>query len=165
MSISIRSINDSELHVITRLSAEIWPIVYKSIISEEQISYMLKRMYSHEVLEQNLSEGHHFLIATIDNQDVGYAGFQPHYPRLDFAKLHKLYVLPALHKTGVGSALFEQTIKKCKMAHCNHLVLQVNKTNPAFHFYQKKGMYIEEEAIIDIGNGFVMDDYIMRLDW
>jgi hypothetical protein len=43
--------------------------------------------------------------------------------------------------------------------------LQVNKTNPAFHFYQKKGMYIEEEAIIDIGNGFVMDDYIMRLDW
>jgi GNAT superfamily N-acetyltransferase len=88
-----------------------------------------------------------------------------HFPRLDFSKLHKLYVLPEIHHSGIGGALFDSVVKASKTEHCKHLILQVNKINPARQFYQKKGMYIDKEAVFDIGNGFVMDDYIMRLDW
>jgi hypothetical protein len=63
MSITIRAIGSSELHLVTELSAQIWPIAYKEIITQEQIKYMLSTMYSQEALEQNLSDGHVFLIA------------------------------------------------------------------------------------------------------
>jgi GNAT superfamily N-acetyltransferase len=165
MSLTIRTIGRSELDLITALSAQIWPIAYKEIITQEQIKYMLNTMYSQEALEQNLSDGHVFLIAERDGKSVGYAGYQVHFPHLDFSKLHKLYVLPELQHSGVGGALFDSVVKASKNQHCKHLILQVNKINPARQFYHKKGMYIDEEAVVDIGNGFVMDDYIMRLDW
>jgi GNAT superfamily N-acetyltransferase len=165
MSLTIRSIGRSELHLVTELSAQIWPTAYKEIITQEQIKYMLNTMYSQEALEQNLSDGHVFLIAELDGKPIGYAGYQVHFPRLDFSKLHKLYVLPEIQHSGVGGELFNAVVTASKNQHCKHLILQVNKINPARHFYHKKGMYIDEEAVFDIGNGFVMDDYIMRLDW
>lgn len=165
MALEIRTITESELHLITELSAKIWPIAYKEIITKEQITYMLSTMYSQETLEINQRDGHVFLIAELDDKPVGYAGVQPKYPQLEFSKLHKLYVLPETHHAGIGTALFNEVVNLSKGQHCNHLILQVNKNNPALQFYHKKGMYIHEEAVFDIGNGFVMDDYIMRLDW
>ena len=165
MALTIRSIGRSELHLVTELSAQIWPIAYKEIITQEQIKYMLNTMYSQQALEQNLSDGHSFLVAERDGNPVGYAGYQVQFPSLEFSKLHKLYVLPETQQTGVGSALFNEVVSGSKNEHCKHLILQVNKINPALQFYHKKGMYIHEEAVFDIGNGFVMDDYIMRLDW
>ena len=42
------------------------------------------------------------------------------------------------------------------------LMLQVNKQNiKAISFYRKAGFSVREEAVFDIGNGFVMDDYVM----
>jgi ribosomal protein S18 acetylase RimI-like enzyme len=165
MALTIRTIGSSELHLVTELSAKIWPIAYKEIITQEQITYMLNTMYSQQALEQNLSDGHTFLVAEHGRTPVGYAGYQVQFPTLEFSKLHKLYVLPETQQTGVGSALFNEVVSGSKNEHCKHLILQVNKINPALQFYHKKGMYIHEEAVFDIGHGFVMDDYIMRLDW
>lgn len=165
MSLAIRTIERNELHLITELSAQIWPIAYKEIITQEQIKYMLSTMYSQEALEKNLSDGHVFLIAERDGQAIGYAGYQVNFPQVEFSKLHKLYVLPKTQHNGVGGALFNAVVSDSKNKYCHHLILQVNKINPALGFYHKKGMYIHEEAVFDIGNGFVMDDYIMRLDW
>lgn len=164
MSFKIRAITHLELPIITSLSAQIWPMAYKDILTQEQIQYMLKNMYSQQALEQNILDGHTFLIAESEGKALGYAGYQLNFPQLEFCKLHKLYVLPKLHQTGIGSALFNEVITQIKANHCCHMLLQVNKNNPALQFYQNKGMYIHEEAVFDIGNGFVMDDYIMRLD-
>ncbi len=165
MALKIRSLEPSELSLVTLLSAQIWPIAYKEIITQEQIKYMLNNMYSQHALEQNLRDGQTFLIAEQDGKPVGYAGYQVHFSHLECSKLHKLYVLPVSQHSGLGSALFNAVVNASKNEHCNHLILQVNKINPAVEFYRKKGMYIHEEAVFDIGNGFVMDDYIMRLDW
>lgn len=165
MSLLIHTLGREELHLVTELSARIWPIAYSEIITQEQIKYMLKTMYSQQELEQNLSDGHVFLLAEHDGRPVGYAGYQVHFPQLEFSKLHKLYVLPEIQHVGVGGALFESVLSASQKQQCKHLILQVNKNNPALQFYHKKGMYIHEEAVFDIGNGFVMDDYIMRIDW
>jgi ribosomal protein S18 acetylase RimI-like enzyme len=46
---------------------------------------------------------------------------------------------------------------------CRSLVLQVNKRNDiAVAFYRKAGFSVREEAVFDIGGGFVMDDYVME---
>jgi len=42
------------------------------------------------------------------------------------------------------------------------LVLQVNKQNlDSIAIYLKAGFTVREETVFDIGNGFVMDDYVM----
>jgi hypothetical protein len=41
--------------------------------------------------------------------------------------------------------------------------LQVNKQNNAQQFYSKHGFTIREASILEIGGGYIMDDYIMEL--
>jgi hypothetical protein len=43
------------------------------------------------------------------------------------------------------------------------IYLNVNKHNSAVEFYLKKGFIKDREMVLDIGNGYVMDDYVMRL--
>jgi ribosomal protein S18 acetylase RimI-like enzyme len=38
----------------------------------------------------------------------------------------------------------------------------VNRDNPAIQFYQKFGFEIIDKEDIDIGNGFLMEDYVMK---
>ena len=41
--------------------------------------------------------------------------------------------------------------------------LNVNKYNTAKLFYEKLGFKITKEEVIDIGNDYVMDDFVMNL--
>ena len=45
---------------------------------------------------------------------------------------------------------------------CSTLILNVNKNNvQAIRAYEKNGFAIREAVVVDIGGGFVMDDYVM----
>jgi ribosomal protein S18 acetylase RimI-like enzyme len=72
-------------------------------------------------------------------------------------------VLPAAQGTGAGKALLNQAIEVAKAAGSSSIFLQVNKLNTAYTFYLKHGFIKEVEFKFDIGNGFFMDDYVMRL--
>lgn len=122
-------------------------------------------MYSLSALETAHKDGQRFLLAYLDSKPVGYAGFEIGTPDMNHCKLHKLYVLPSLQGSGIGKELLLKTQNLADATRCQSMFLQVNKRNPAVQFYQKMGMYVREEAIFDIGNGFVMDDFIMQLDW
>jgi ribosomal protein S18 acetylase RimI-like enzyme len=40
--------------------------------------------------------------------------------------------------------------------------LNVNKNNPAIKFYERMNYKVSNQIVINIGNGYVMDDYIME---
>ena len=63
----------------------------------------------------------------------------------------------------MGRALFEKAKERATETRCKAIFLQVNKANQAKNFYLQLGFQVREEAVFDIGNGFVMDDYIMAL--
>ena len=44
----------------------------------------------------------------------------------------------------------------------SRIILNVNKENSAKSVYESQGFNIYEEGVFDIGNGFVMDDYLME---
>ena len=73
--------------------------------------------------------------------------------------------MPAAHGTGTGKALLNKAIETAKDNNANSLFLQVNKHNNAYTFYLKNGFEKESEFKFDIGNGFYMDDYVMRLSF
>lgn len=159
----IRSADQDDIPTIGYLAHTIWPEVYSSYITQEQLQYMLRMMYSPDVLEQQMeTKQQQFIIAEIEGQEVGFAA----YGKLHEAtwKLHKLYVLPSMHGKGIGRALLDMVEEEVRTHQGAHLVLNVNKQNKAIRFYTSLGFEIEEEVILDIGHGFVMDDYIMGKD-
>jgi len=66
-------------------------------------------------------------------------------------------------KKGIGQTLLKYAIDKGRQNKMTQLDLFVNRTNPAVHFYKKKGFSIVEEVDLDIGNGYFMNDYRMKL--
>ena len=73
--------------------------------------------------------------------------------------------MPTAHGTGSGKALLNKAIEVAKVEGSKSIFLQVNKHNNAYSFYLKNGFIKEEEFKFDIGNGFYMDDYVMRLNF
>jgi GNAT superfamily N-acetyltransferase len=131
---------------------------------------MLDWMYSDESLSGQFEKGHQFFIAQLNGSDIGFCSVSAE-PLNETGniqnayKLNKLYVLPAAHGTGSGTALLNKAIEIAKTACSTSLFLQVNKHNNAYEFYLKKGFIKESEFKFDIGNGFYMDDYVMRLSF
>jgi len=166
---------------IRSVSERTWPSTYGHIISQAQIDFMLDWMYSNDSLEKQMNTGCEFYIASIKKENgdweaVGFCSVSPEDEEEDnnsieevegsnAHKLNKLYVLPAAQGTGAGKALLNKCIEVAKAAGSSSLFLQVNKLNNAFTFYLKKGFIKEREFKFDIGNGFYMDDYVMRLNF
>ena len=78
-------------------------------------------------------------------------------------KIHKIYVLPETQGLGLGKLLFEKVREEAIKANQEAIFLNVNKYNNAQHFYTKLNFEIVKEEVIDIGRGYVMDDYVMEV--
>lgn len=157
---------------IRSVSERTWPSTYGHIISQEQIDFMLDWMYSDESLAAQFEKGHQFYIASLNGDPIGFCSVSAETNEVknevinEVAKQHKLnklYVLPSAHGTGSGKALLHKAIEVAKAAGSTSLFLQVNKHNNAYTFYLKNGFIKESEFKFDIGNGFYMDDFVMRL--
>ena len=113
---------------------------------------------------QMTQDGHVYFIAYADGLPVGYVSVRPE----GEGKVHleKIYVLPAWQKKRVGGALFRHAVAYVRKRHpgARAIELNVNRRNPALDFYRHMGMRIDRQGDFDIGNGFYMNDYIMRLD-
>ncbi len=167
----LRTATLTDRALIRSISERTWPSTYGHIISQEQIDFMLDWMYSDASLEKQMDSGCVFYIASIKKEneqwdDVGFCSVGPEETESSKShKLNKLYVLPAAQGTGTGKALLVKAIEFAKAAGSSSIFLQVNKHNDAYSFYLKQGFIKEAEFKFDIGNGFYMDDYVMRLNF
>jgi GNAT superfamily N-acetyltransferase len=150
-----------DIPVVQSLADEIWHRHYPGIISHEQIEYMLAQGYSREALTRFVyADGAGLALAEIDDHAVGFAAWY----RADDAttKLDKLYVLPAHHGSGIGRALIEHVASFARDRRCTTLTLNVNRGNTAaIRAYERCGFAIRERGDFPIGNGFVMEDFVM----
>ena len=160
--IYLRKANEEDLPIIRTIAEQTWPTAYGDIISQEQITFMLEKMYNKGELLGQMLQGHHFVIASELNEDVGFAGFSVIDAETRTFKLHKLYVLPKMHGKGVGKILMNEVVSQVKAQGGESLQLNVNRANKAKDFYEKAGFKIKETVDLDIGNGFYMNDYVME---
>jgi ribosomal protein S18 acetylase RimI-like enzyme len=160
MTISIAQ--KSQLFIIKELAYTIWPVAYGEILSQEQLDYMLNLIYTIESLEKQVDNNHVFLLVEDDNQFIGFASYELNFENSNKTKIQKLYVLPEIQGKGIGKHLINY-IKQIAIDNKNSgLILNVNRFNIAKEFYLKYGFEITKEIKIDIGNNYIMDDYIME---
>lgn len=150
----------TDIPLIQELGSRIWPPTYSDILSSEQIDYMLAMMYSAESLKNQMDCGHEFLIISELEMHIGFASFSE--IENNIYKLHKIYVLIEQQGKGRGSFVITEILNTVEKRGAIALRLNVNRHNSARTFYEKLGFNTIGEEDIDIGNGYLMNDYVME---
>lgn len=163
MSIEILKVEtDEELHEVADLATEIWHECFPGIISMEQIEYMVEKFQSYQAMkEQIYGQGYSYLAVREDGKLCGYIGVKPEDDERFF--LSKLYLRADKRGKGIASSMLNRVFDEARRSGKKLVYLTVNRhNNHAVAVYKKTGFIITRQAVADVGNGFVMDDYIME---
>jgi GNAT superfamily N-acetyltransferase len=157
----IKKAGINDIALIRELTFRVWPQTYASILSQEQINYMLEMMYSEYSLKKQMTEDDcEFIIVYENGNPVGFASYSEE--ETHKWKLNKIYVLQNQQGKGTGKYVINYIIEEIKKQNACSLYLQVNRYNNAKTFYEKLG-FTEVNCInLDIGNGYFMNDYVME---
>ncbi len=158
-TINLIKANLNDVELIERLARDIWHHYYPNIISMEQIEYMLAKMYKKESLIEQMTEKNDvFYLININNEPKGFISITQTGEGDYF--LSKFYILQTTAAKGKGTRAFKQLLSVLQP---NTISLTVNRQNyKSINFYFKNGFVIEKVADFDIGNGFVMNDFVMK---
>lgn len=148
-----------DLKSIQAMAHIIWHATYNEILPEGQTAYMLEELFNLPTLEQRFEEGADYFIAEIDHEPVGFAEILP--LEEGTTKLSKIYILPRYQGKGLGKKLLHACEKLAKIRGSNKILLNVNRHNKAYTFYEAMGYHILKEVDIPIGP-YEMNDYVME---
>jgi ribosomal protein S18 acetylase RimI-like enzyme len=158
--------NREQLLVIRNLAYTIWPSTYGEILSKAQLEYMLDSFYSITNLEKQMDNGQVFELLFEETNTIGFVAYEFNCNFEKFSqpltKIHKIYLLPEMQGKGFGKFMIDEIVRIAKSNNQKGIYLNVNKYNSAKFFYEKLGFVISKEEVIDIGNDYVMDDYVME---
>ena len=157
---TIEALAPGDVEALCALARSIWRAHYPPIIGTAQTEYMLAQRYDPAVVLAELGRGDVWW--DVLREDGELAAFASTLRTGDELKLDKLYVDPARQRRGLGAMLIGRACERARALGLRSLVLAVNKHNhTAIAAYRKHGFVIRESVVKDIGEGFVMDDYVM----
>lgn len=160
--IEISPVTPADVDAIARLARSVWQEAYPGIISQQQIDYMLEQRYNPaRLLEELATPAICWDQIRVDGALAGFASTQPGNAAGE-TKLDKLYIDPTRQRLGLGGRLIAHVSARALAQGGHTLLLAVNKQNGrAIAAYRKNGFAVRESVRVEIGNGFVMDDFIM----
>lgn len=160
--VEFKKASEKDIPLLQQLAEKSWNSAYANILSKDQIEYMLSEMYSYTEISNHLKNPnyHYYLIL---NNDVasGFIGLEFHYEK-DTTKLHRIYLLEEFKGKGLGKKAMNFLKEKVAETSNNRIILNVNKDNSAKKMYESQGFKVYHDEVFDIGNGFVMDDFLME---
>lgn len=140
-----------------------WPITYGEILSKEQLDYMLDLFYSDEALKLQYNKKEQLFYMIYESEtNLGFIGIEHNYNGKTVTKIHKIYLLPETQGKGIGKKVIDEIAELALENNSTALVLNVNRFNSALGFYKKIGFEVVDEVNIEIGHGYLMEDYVME---
>ena len=144
----------------SEFAKEVFIDYYIPRIGKDQSYYMADKFLSETKISELIDNGAVFKVLEEDGQ---YLGFCEYLKEDDKVFLSKLYVRKDLRGKGLGRILFEQCVDYAKENSIHTIYLTVNKYNtPSYETYLHLGFVVTDAVVTDIGQGYVMDDYIME---
>lgn len=143
---------------LAELASKIWHEYWPILLSNKQIDYMVENFQSENAIKNQIANEHYTYYYIIkNNEKAGYFGLSD---KEGYLFLSKIYISKEFRHKGLGTKAFEK-IKE--IANGRKIRLTVNKQNfNSIKAYEKWGFKTIDSVVTDIGNGFVMDDYIME---
>lgn len=161
----VQARDDAALAEIAELAREIWYEYYVPLIGKAQVDYMVPRFQSLSAMREQVASGYEYFMmrgaAAHQPELLGYMSVQPQ-PEMGRLFISKLYLHHNARGRGTGRVAMEFIENRARQRGLPLLWLTVNKGNPAVHAYERLGFRNAEAIRIDIGGGFVMDDFRME---
>lgn len=153
-----KAVCDEDIKKIAELANIIWHEHFPPIIGMAQVEYMVEKFQSYNAISNAVNnDGYVYYMAYFEGQFCGYIGIHADGERI---LLSKIYIEKSFRGRKISKAMIEHVIKDNNPT---SLWLTVNRhNNSSIAAYKKMGFKVTDEQKADIGNGFVMDDYIME---
>lgn len=151
----------ADFRLLENFAREIWEEHYIPIIGSKQVAYMMEKFQKAEVMHHQAEEGgYEFCFVLSEGSLAGYIAFST---RVEEMFLSKFYLEKSCRGKGWAREMLRFLEKLAKRESLKRIVLTVNKYNTgSISAYQALGFNILEPVVIDIGGGFIMDDYRME---
>ena len=153
---------EEEIDNLAKKADVIWHEYFPGIISVEQIDYMVDMFLAPHSIKEEMKESYEFYLEYDANgENVGFMVVKPEKERLFISKL---YVDKEHRGQGFARPMLIKSKEIARQNGLNRMYLTVNKYNmPSIDVYKHWGFEVIEEVETDIGNGFIMDDYVMEI--
>ena len=162
--------------VLATLAAEIWGEYWPALIGAAQTDYMVEKFQSLPAIRRDMAEHAYeywFLTVPADESASAYrtedgraiVGFTGGHDEPETGRffISKIYLLAAERGKHYASRVVEFYTELCRDRGWHAMYLTVNKHNDlGIRAYRGKGFEVIESVENDIGEGFVMDDYVME---
>lgn len=156
-----KATTEEALHKIAELAEIIWHQHFTPIIGKEQVIYMVDKFQSFPALKEQLTSGYEYYRIFDQDDFCGYCGIHPENGKLF---LSKLYLKKEARGRHLASQTFDFLKQLCRERGLSAIWLTCNKHNDnTLAVYRHLGFKTVDTQVTDIGNGFVMDDYIMEV--
>ena len=160
-TLRILPLEEGDIAAVIALAGVVWRHHYPGIISMEQIDYMLAQRYTPAIILAQMQSGDAWWEqALLGGRMIGFAQYELHGRSM---KLDKLYLHQDFQRQGYGGRMLAHVEDAARRRGADAVRLNVNKHNlKSIAAYRKNGYEVVETAVVDIGGGYVMDDYVMQ---
>lgn len=164
MALSFIPVTSTEdIKALASMADDIWHEYWPGKLSYEQVDYMVDRFQSKRVLTEDINNnGYEYWFLENAGRRVGYTGGRAE-PETNRFFISKIYLYDSYRGQGLGSQTLKFYEQLCQERGLETLYLTVNKYNDlGINAYKARGYVISDSVVTSIGEGFVMDDYIME---
>lgn len=154
-------VKEEEMPCLAELASRVWHEYFPCILTEEQIDYMVERFQSlNAMTDQVEHQGYAYYFLQDGGETVGYMGIRPEEETIF---LSKLYLTKENRGKGYASQAFSFLEEYGRRTGKKAIWLTVNKYNDhTISVYRHRGFQTVRSQVSDIGDGYVMDDYVME---
>lgn len=151
---------DAQLQEIADLAEIIWHQHFTPIIGTDQVNYMLEKFQSLPALKEQLAGGYLYYQIFDHHEFCGYCGIHPENQKLF---LSKLYIKKEARGRHLATRAIDFLKTLCEQQQLSAIWLTCNRHNDhTLEIYRHLGFRTVDTQAAEIGNGFIMDDYIME---
>lgn len=151
----------ADVATVARLASEIWYEYYPALIGRAQVDYMVGKFQSVAAIEEQRRQGYEYFLTIHGGRPVGYLALKAE-PDERRMFISKFYLHAFTRSTGTGRRCMEFIEQLATRRGLTMLWLTVYKGNPSVKAYERLGFHIAADIEIDIGGGFVMNDFRME---
>lgn len=156
----VPAVSEAQVQTVAGLAKEIWEQHFTPIIGADQVAYMLEQFQSFTAITKQIAEGYEYFLLVLEDTPVGYSGIHEEDETLF---LSKIYIKKEYRGCGYSSRVIDFYTSLCQDRSLSLIWLTCNKNNTnSISAYEHMGFVKTRTQVADIGNGFVMDDYIME---
>lgn len=156
----IKAQTSNQIQEIASLAQIIWHEHFTPIIGIDQVEYMLDKFQSTGALTSQIESGYEYYQLYDEGDFCGYCGIHPENSKLF---LSKLYLKKEYRGRHLATKAFLFLKNLCLERGLSSIWLTCNKYNEnTLSVYKHFGFQIVDTQEADIGNGYIMDDYILE---